>query len=92
VVKLITEQRLLELKEYYKHKKNRHRVGSMYYSRYSGKIEAINDIIQESKGNRINMGGYKSGRRKTSEAGRGTTEGTKEGETTGEKSAENSNQ
>jgi len=50
----VDEQRLLELKEYYKFKRNRHPYGRNHYWRYSGKIEAINDIIQELKGNKIN--------------------------------------
>lgn len=53
------EKRLLELNEYYKHKRNRHKMNSNHYWRYNGKIEAINDIIQELKGNKVNFGTFR---------------------------------
>jgi hypothetical protein len=49
----VNEKRLLELKEQYKHKKNKHKENSNHYWRYSGKIEAVNDILQEIKGDRL---------------------------------------
>lgn len=45
----VNEKRLLELKDYYKHKRNKHKMNSKHYWRYSGKIEAINDILVEMK-------------------------------------------
>jgi hypothetical protein len=41
----VDKQYLLTLKESYKRKRNKHKVGSNHYWRYSGKIEAINDIL-----------------------------------------------
>ncbi|MGP4074217.1 hypothetical protein ACTWQB_17070 [Piscibacillus sp. B03] len=44
----INHNRLKEIKDFYIHKKNKHRLNTKKHWWYQGRIEAINDIVQET--------------------------------------------